>query len=142
MARARFSPNGRWIAYGSDESGRNEVYVAPFPQPAGKWQISTAGGNWPRWRHDGKELFYLAPDGKLMAATVNGEASAFAVDAVRPLFDTRLGGLRYAYDVSPDGQRFLVNTVVEEAAASPITLVVNWPAALKKSIPHGDDVVK
>jgi hypothetical protein len=139
---ARFSPNGRWIAYGSDESGRNEVYVAPFPRREGKWQISTAGGSWPRWRRDGKELFYLAPDGKLMAATVHGDGSAFAVDAVRPLFDTRLGGLRYAYDVSPDGQRFLVNTIVEEVTTAPITLVVNWPASLKKPIPHGDAVVR
>jgi serine/threonine protein kinase/Tol biopolymer transport system component len=129
---ARFSPNGRWIAYGSNESGRNEVYVAPFPRREGKWQISTAGGYLPRWRRDGKELFWLAPDGKLMAATVHGEGSAFAVDEVRPLFDTRLGGLRYAYDVSPDGQRFLVNTIVEDAQAAPITLVVNWPALMKK----------
>jgi Tol biopolymer transport system component len=128
---ARFSPDGRWIAYGSDESGRNEVYVAPFPRTGGKWQISTAGGYWPRWRRDGKELFYLAPDGKLMAAAVNGQESAFEVGAITSLFATRLGGPRLAYDVSPDGQRFLVNTLVEEAVTAPITLVVNWPAALK-----------
>jgi Tol biopolymer transport system component len=129
---ARFSPNGRWIAYGSSESGRFEVFVVPFPGPGGKWQISVAGGILPRWRRDGKELYYLAPDNKLMAAAVNGEGSAFEVGAVRSLFDTRPGGPpRFVYDVSPDGQRFLVNTLVEEAAA-PITLVVNWPALLKK----------
>jgi hypothetical protein len=88
--------------------------------------------NWPRWRRDGKEIFYLAPDNKLMAAPVNGQGSAFEVGVVRPLFDTRRGGPRSVYDVSPDGQRFLVNTLAEEAASAPITLVVNWPALLKK----------
>ena len=126
-----FSPDGRWIAYASNESGRAEVYVATFPGPGGKWQVSTAGGILPRWR--GKEIFYLAPDNKLMAAAINGQGSAFEVGAVRPLFDTRPGGsLRWVYDVSPDGQRFLVNTLVEEDASQPITLVVNWPALLKK----------
>jgi Tol biopolymer transport system component len=138
----QFSPDGRWIAYESNESGRDEVYVAPFqggaPSAAatrgtsgGKWQLSTAGGTQPRWRRDGKEIFYLAPDNKLMATVVNGQGSAFEVGAVRPLFDTRTSGPLYVYDVSPDGQRFLVNTLVEEAAPEPITLVVNWPALLK-----------
>jgi Tol biopolymer transport system component len=144
----RFSPDGRWIAYASDESGRSEVYVAPFPErggspsaaaatrsPGGKWQISTAGGSQPRWRSDGKEIFYLSPDKRLMAAAVRSQGSAFDVDVVRSLFDTRALqtiNARSAYGVSPDGQRFLVNTRVEEAASAPITLVVNWPALLKK----------
>ncbi len=140
----RFSPDGRWIAYVSNESGRSEVYVAPFQgaggspsaaaapgTPGGKWQVSTTGGSEPRWRRDGKEIFYLAPDNKLMSAAVNGAGSALEVGTVRPLFDTRPGGLRSVYDVSADGQRFLVNTLVEEAPA-PITLVVNWQAGLKK----------
>jgi hypothetical protein len=135
----QFSPDGRWIAYSSDESGRYEVYVTPFPGPGGKWQVSTASGDWPRWRRDGKEIFYVAPaDNKLMAAAVNGRGSAFEVGAVRPLFDTRVAGPPSVrpgqgrmYDISPDGQRFLVNTVAEEAASAPITLVVNWPALLK-----------
>jgi Tol biopolymer transport system component len=148
-APGQFSPDGRWTAYVSDESGRDEVYVAAFPGPggapgaaavqgtsSGKWQVSTTGGNSPRWRRDGREIFYLAPDNKLMAAPVNGQVSAFEVGAVRPLFDTRPAGLGPArsavYDVSPDGQRFLVNTLAEEAASAPITLVVNWPALLKK----------
>lgn len=131
-----FSPDGRWIAYSSNESGRYEVYVAPFPGPGGKWQVSTAGGDWPRWRRDGKEIFYLAPapDNKLMVAAVNGVGSAFEIGAVRPLIDTRApvrNALR-VYDISPDGQRFLVNTLAEEGASDPITLVVNWPALLKK----------
>ena len=69
-ALGQFSPDGRWVAYHSNESGRHEVYVQPFPGPGGKWQISTSGGIEPRWRRDGKELFYIAPDGKLMAAPI------------------------------------------------------------------------
>jgi dipeptidyl aminopeptidase/acylaminoacyl peptidase len=135
----RFSPDSRWIAYGSDESGRSEVYVAPFPgrgeTPGSKWQISTTGGTQPRWRSDGKEIFYLAPDKRLMAAAVNGQNSAFEVGAVRALFDTRAPSTinpRSAYDVSPDGRRFLVNTLADGDAAAPITLVVNWRALLKR----------
>jgi len=135
----RFSPDGRWIVYASDESGRSDVYVAPFTgrggTPGSKWQISTAGGTQPRWRKDGKEIFYLAPDKRLMGAAVNGQHSAFEVGAVRSLFDTRAPSTinpRSAYGVSPDGQRFLVNTLADDDAAAPITLVVNWPALLKK----------
>jgi Tol biopolymer transport system component len=131
-ARGQFFPDGRWIAYASNESGRNEVYVAPFPGPGGKRQVSTAGGNYPRWRGDGNEIFYLAPDNKLMAAAVNGRGTSFEVGAVRPLFDTRQAGVRYAYDVTADGQRFLVNTAVEEADAAPITVVVNWTAGMRR----------
>lgn len=133
-AWARFSPDGRWVAYHSDESGRGEVYATSFPKAEGKWQISTAGGNLARWRRDGREIFYLAPDNTLMAAQVNGQGSAFEVGPVRPLFRTRAKTIdtRYAYDVSADGQRFLVITPVEQTSSAPITLVVNWPALLKK----------
>lgn len=140
-----FSPDGRWIAYMSNESGRYEVYVVPFPGTAGgrptaaapdtsttKWQISTSGGTWPRWRRDAKEIFYLAPDGSLMAAGVNGQGSAFEVGAVQRLFATRAVGSGSQYDVSADGQRVLVNTVAEEIVPPPITLVVNWVGALQK----------
>jgi eukaryotic-like serine/threonine-protein kinase len=128
----QFSPNGRWIAYFSDESGRNEVYVAPFPGPGGKWQVSSSGGTSPRWRRDGNEIFYVGPDKKLMAVAVNGKGSTFEVGAVRALFQTRLTALRYGYDVSADGQRFLINTLPEQAVARPITVVLNWQAELKK----------
>ena len=129
----QFSPDGRWVAYRSNESGRNEVYVAPFPGPGGKWQISTAGGDSPRWQHDGTEIFYLSPDNKLMTAAVNGKGASFEVRVVKPLFETRivLGG-RYEYAVSADGQRFLINTAPEQAESAPITVVVNWTAGLKK----------
>ncbi len=129
----RFSPDGRWVAYRSNESGKFEIYVAPFPGPGGKRQISTAGGSFPRWRHDGTEIFYLAPDNKLMVATVNGKGSSFEVGAVKPLFDTHLfNGLRYPYDVTADGQRFLLSTIPGQASSTPITVVVNWTAGFKK----------
>jgi serine/threonine protein kinase/Tol biopolymer transport system component len=130
----QFSPDGRWVAYVSDESGRNEVYVAPFPGAGGKWQISTTGGLLPRWRHDGTEIFYLDPyDNKLMAAAVNGKGGSFDVGTVKPLFETYLvAGSRYAYDVSADGQRFLINTILEQTTSGPITVVLNWTAGLKK----------
>jgi Tol biopolymer transport system component len=128
----QFSPDGRWVAYGSDESGKDEVYVAPFPGPGGKWQISTAVGTLPRWRRDGTEIFYLAPDNKLMAAAVNGKGSSFEVGAVKPLFETRaLDPTRNRFAVSADGQRFLINTDPQTTSA-PITVVLNWAAGLKK----------
>ena len=109
------------------------MYVAPFPGPGGKWQISTGGGYFPRWRRDGTEIFYLAPDNKLMAAAVNGKGGSFEVGAVKPLFGTHTsGGGRDRYDVSADGQRFLISTVPEQVASAPITIVLNWAAGLKK----------
>jgi Tol biopolymer transport system component len=128
----RFSPDGRWVAYQSNESGRYEIYVAPFPGPGGKWQISTAGGGRLRWRPDGNEIFYLSPGNNLMAAALNGKGSSFEVGAVKPLFQTRATGLENRYDVSADGQRFLVITAPEQATSAPITVVLNWTAGLKK----------
>jgi Tol biopolymer transport system component len=129
----RISPDGRWVVYISNESGRNEIYVAPFPGPGGKWQISTAGGYFPRWRHDGSEIFYLSPDNRLVTASVNGKGPGFEVGAVKPLFATRtVFAAGYQYDVSADGQRFLINAAPEQTASSPITVVLNWTAGLKK----------
>jgi eukaryotic-like serine/threonine-protein kinase len=109
--------------------------VAPFPGPGGKRLVSTAGGNWPRWRGDGRELFYLSPDNQLMAASVNATGTAFEVGEVRSLFQTRppVGKLGYAYDVTRDGQRFVINSYRDESgSAEPITVVVNWLQDLKK----------
>ncbi|HWN98600.1 MAG TPA: protein kinase [Blastocatellia bacterium] len=129
----QFSPDGRWIAYFSTESDRTELYVAPFPGPGGKRQISTSGAVVPpRWRGDGKEIFYLAPDNKLMAAEVNGQGAMLEVGAQRALFEIRSGGRGAVYDVTADGQRFLVNTSVEQRESAPITLVINWTADLKR----------
>jgi WD40 repeat protein len=132
----QFSPDGRWIAYSSDESGRRDVYVqgfAPDRVPAaavGKWQISTAGGDKPRWRHDGKELYYIAPDNKMMAVPVK-LGPPFEPGVAVPLFETKVVGF-IPYDVSPDG-RFLLYTPseVEEPASSPVTIVLNWQTELK-----------
>jgi serine/threonine protein kinase/Tol biopolymer transport system component len=130
---AQFSPDGHWVAYQSNESGKFEVYVAPFPGPGGKWQISTGGGSLPRWRRDGTEIFYLDPDNNLMAAAVNGKGRIFDVGAVKPLLGTHAAqGGRYRYDVSADGQRFLVNTLPEQTASAPITVVLNWTTGIKK----------
>lgn len=132
-ADGQFSPNRRWIAYTSDESGRQEVYVASFPGPGGIRQISTAGGRFPKWRPDAKQLFYLSADHKLVAAEVNGQGATLEVGAVRELFEVSSspeGGS--SYELMPNGQRFLVNTSVEKKASSPITLVINWTADLKR----------
>jgi Tol biopolymer transport system component len=129
---ARFSPDGRWLAYQSDESGRTEVYVQSFPARGGKWQISTNGGAQPIWSRSGKELFYVAPDGKLLAVGVTAGASGFEAGTPQALFETRMkSALGWRYDVSTDG-RFLINTVLGETRANPITLVQNWAAELKK----------
>lgn len=129
----RISPDGRWVAYASTESGKSEIYVTPFPQAGRKWQISTAGGIDPRWRRDGAEIFFLSLDNKLMAASVNGKGAGFEVRAVKPLFATRIVPRSgYQYDASADGQRFLVNTAPERKVTTPITVVLNWPAGVKK----------
>jgi Tol biopolymer transport system component len=125
---SQFSPDGRWVAYNSNESGRSEVYVVPFPGPGARVPISTAGGDNARWRRDGKEIFYLAGN-TLMAAGVTANGSRFDVGAVQRLFDVPTVDGYWPYDVSPDGQRFLVNTLDGEVA--PLTIVVNWPAGLK-----------
>ena len=127
----RISPDGRWIAYSSNESGRLGVYVTGFPEPVGKWQVSTNGGNFPIWRRDGRELFYRAPDGTLMAVPV-AEGPDFAPGTPIPLFQPRaaVGGLGAGtfYDVAPDG-RFLINILVERTSP-PATVVLNWTAGL------------
>ncbi|HKR28318.1 MAG TPA: protein kinase, partial [Acidobacteriaceae bacterium] len=134
-ASAQFSPNGRYVAYSTNETGRYEVYVQTFPQPTGKWEISTAGGAEPMWRHDGKELFYLSPDEKLMAVNVDTTSGAFQAGIPKELFQAQLVPLSYwrnIYVPSPDGQRFLMITPAGQTTPEPITVVVNWPALLKK----------
>ena len=132
---AQFSPNGKWIAYQSDESGRAEVYVEPFPRADGeskRWQISTDGGGLPKWRGDGKEIYYIMGNGKMMAVTVspNGPLSP---SAPRMLFQTRaLPRTWNLFDATPDGKRFLVNTPLEWASSSPITVVANWTEGFKR----------
>jgi Tol biopolymer transport system component len=127
-----FSPDGKWIAYMSDESGENEVYVRPFRGSGGKLLVSASGGSMPVWRRDGKEIFYLAGDGKLMAAKVNQNGSALGIDVARPLFQAHMGSFLPSYDASADGRRFLIVTSTPQKLSSPITIVLNWTAELKK----------
>jgi serine/threonine protein kinase/Tol biopolymer transport system component len=128
----KFSPDGKWVAYTSNESGIEQVYVAPFPGPGGKWQISTLGGTLPGWRQDGKEILYLAPDNNVMAAEVSAKGSAFEIGVVRPLFKAKAVKRDIPFDVARDAQRFLVNRALEETSSAPITLVLHWNSGLKK----------
>ncbi len=126
-----FSPDGRWVTYQSNESGRPEVYVAAFPGAGGKRQISATGGGNPRWRRDGKEIFYVGRNSTLMVAAVNGQGTSFEVTSVKALFETRAAG-DYPYDVAADGQRFLIVRPADDASAAGITVTVNGTAGPKK----------
>jgi serine/threonine protein kinase/Tol biopolymer transport system component len=129
-----FSPDGRWVAYQSNESGRFEIYVLPFPGPGGKFQISTNGGAQPRWNKNGKEIFYISLDSKMTAAAVklSPDGQSLETGATATLFPVRIAGgslasfYKQQYDVSSDGQRFLVNLAKDEGTTSPITLILNW----------------
>jgi Tol biopolymer transport system component/predicted Ser/Thr protein kinase len=130
-----FAPNGRFVAYTSNESGRLEVYVQTLPASDRKWQISTGGGHEPRWRRDGRELYYLSEDRKLMAVPVTIDAG-FTAGAPKALFQTGVPAgvnpFRTNYVPAGDGQRFLVNTVRDDTGPEPITVVLHWTAGLKK----------
>ena len=133
----QFSPDVRWIAYQSNESGRGEIYVQPFPGPGAKLQVSTNGGSQVRWRRDGKELFYIAPDNKLMAVPITVAPNGQTLEPGTPveLFPTQIASNpagRQQYAVSSDGQRFLILVEPEGATASPITVILNWAAGVKK----------
>jgi eukaryotic-like serine/threonine-protein kinase len=130
---AKLSPNGQWLAYASDETGRSEVYLQTFPKPGGKIQVSTNGGDLPLWSPDGKELYYIGADRKLMAVEIKTSGSLIQPGTAKALFPV-LGagpGSYFAYDVSKDG-RFLIATPVQQSSNVPITVVVNWAAGLKK----------
>jgi eukaryotic-like serine/threonine-protein kinase len=134
---AFLSPNGRWLAYTSDMSGRAEVYVRAFSSGEGPWQVSTEGGDQALWRRDGKELFFVSPDRTLMVAGIHDAGGVFRAAAPQRLFQARLrtpGILAVRNDsvVSADGQRFLINKVSDDPAKATITVVVNWCAALKR----------
>ncbi len=133
---ARYSPDGHWIAYASNESGRSEVYVIPSNGSGGKWPISSGGGEQPVWRRDGKEIFYLTDDNKLMSVPISLKSDSVEVGVGQPLFplaNTIAGnvGLLTPYDVTPDGKRFIVITA-SQSKSLPITVVTNWTAELKK----------
>ena len=136
LRNGQFSPDGKWVAYNSNETGTWEIYLTSFPEPRGKWQISTNGGEQPRWRGDGKELFYFSSDGHVMAVSVTTglhfssgtPVALFQGSARQPVSYLDV----FVYDVSRDGQRFLINTDVKAAENAPMSVVLNWPAKVTK----------
>jgi serine/threonine protein kinase len=136
-AQGRFfpEPKPRWIAYQSDETGRYEVYIRSFPDPRGAIRVSTGGGQYPQWSPDGRELYYVAPDYKLMAVSIKPGLDSLQPSAPRALFSLPVEELTFSpYEVAPDGQRFLVRASPQQAA--PLTVIVNWPALLKEPATH------
>jgi Tol biopolymer transport system component len=132
--QGQFSPDGRWVAYRSNQTGRREIYVSPFPGPGAPQQVSRGGGIQPRWRRDGQELFYIGSDNQLMAVRIRLAAKTVEVGAPVALFSTRLGNRdnsQPGYAAASDGQRFLVNIDDNEPVTPPITIVQNWMGVLK-----------
>jgi eukaryotic-like serine/threonine-protein kinase len=130
----QFSPDGKWVAYVSNESGRNEIYIQPFPATGGKWQVSNSGATEPRWRDDEKEIFFLKTGGALSSAGLRISKDTVEIEPARALTDVaNFPGPDYIYDVARDGQRFLIiqqsdHAVIDKA---PLTVVSDWQAALK-----------
>jgi Tol biopolymer transport system component len=136
LKNGSFSPDEKWVAYTSNESGKWEVYVTSFPAARGKWQVSSGGGEQPRWRGDGKEVFYLSSDNKMMAAPVS-EGANFDAGAPVTLFqanprDAAATSEQAFYDVSRDGQRFLINTEPKQAGIEPMSILLNWTSKVIK----------
>ena len=131
---AQFDPSGRYVAYQATTGGRPEIYIEAFPGPGGKWLVSTDGGTLPRWRSDGRELFYIAPDDSLVAVPIAVGASSVQVGRAYQLFKTRRKVMStrfgYSYDVAPDGRRFLINTSPAPRPPSPLTVVMHWTPGL------------
>ena len=142
IVQGQFCPDGQWLAYSSNETGRYEVYVRPFPEADARWQISNAGDAYPRWRHDGRELYYVAAGNRLMSVSIGADAKTHTVGwgIPKPMFTVAFAAgasifaagaqSRAQYAVASDG-RFLVNVQVDDPA-SPINVILNWDAALKK----------
>jgi Tol biopolymer transport system component len=133
-SRGHFSPDGRWLTYTSNETGRYEVYVQAFPATGAKWQVSTGGGVEPRWRKDGQELCYVSLDRKMMAVDVKS-GSTLEFGPPRLLFAARgldVFAYRNPYAMTSDGQRFFMNVRVPDATTSPIMVLVNWPPDYRK----------
>jgi eukaryotic-like serine/threonine-protein kinase len=128
-----FSPDGKWLAYANNETGRMEVYIQPFPSGAGRWQVSTAGGVRPNWRKDGKELFFFSTDQQVMAVDVNQKGASLQLGTPHALFKaTTVSVANGPYSVSADGKKFVMNTVSPQSITEPLTLITNWLADLKQ----------
>jgi hypothetical protein len=139
--QGELSPDGRWMVYTSNESGRFDVYVQPFPATGGKWLVSTGGGIEPHWRRDGKELYYVTPvPRRLMAVDVKTQGSTFEASIPHALFDVTgipvglvgPGARVGVFVASADGQKFLVGLQPPAQVSNPLTIVLNWTAGLKK----------
>jgi eukaryotic-like serine/threonine-protein kinase len=135
VRNAQFSPDGKWVVYSSNETGNWEICVSPFPSGTSKWQVSRGGGE-PRWRRDGKELFYLSAEGKMMAVPVR-MGTSFEAGPPVALFQTHMrqpisAQDVFSYDVAGDGQKFLINTKVDEPNAAPLSIILNWASEMEK----------
>ncbi|MGA8491000.1 MAG: hypothetical protein WB711_11285 [Terriglobales bacterium] len=130
---AVFSPDGKWIAYTSDDSGRSEVFVTSFPRPVGKWQVSLDGGQTPQWNSNGKEIFFLpTSDNRIMSAQVGSRGSQFVVGKIQPYF--RLTGTAQSFSwfqPAPGGDKFMAPAPTEEIQPA-LTLTLNWPLQLNR----------
>jgi hypothetical protein len=139
VGHARFSPDGHWVAYTVGSRDTQDIYVSPFPMPNGqqeRWAISNGGGYQPLWARDGKEILYVSPDGKVMSVEVSVDSSGLRSGTPQPLFPVRIAGgppaaPTHRWDVTRDGERFLVTTVLDVTQSPPITIVTNWESALK-----------
>jgi Tol biopolymer transport system component len=140
VGHARFSPNGRWIAYTLGSGELENVFVSPFPMPKGgqeRWSISSGGGYQPLWRADGKELFFVSRDNKITAVDVNTTSATFQSGTPRPLFNVQIAGgpsaaPTHRWDVTRDGQRFIVVTVLDVTQSPPINVVTDWQSQLPR----------
>lgn len=136
MRNAQFSLDGRFVAYTSNKTGGWEVYVTPFPVPSSKWQLSHGGGEEPRWARDGKELFYLSPEGTLMSTKVNLGSTFEAMTPVTLFQSRRRQKISsqdvFTYAVSNDGSRFLFNTIVDRHQTTPLWIMQNWALQMEK----------
>jgi Tol biopolymer transport system component len=132
----QLSPDGRWLAYISDQAGANNVYIEPFPQTGAKYQVSTGGATQPRWRRDGKELFYRTTEDRMASVMVNATLHGLQISQPSVLFQTHLatssGPAGAQYDVSPDGQKFLMNVSSKIGGSRPLTLITNWTAEVNR----------
>jgi Tol biopolymer transport system component len=127
---ARFSPDGRWVVYQSDESGKTEIYVRPFPTGGGKWQISNSGGERPIWSSEGKRIFYNRSGGMLMSVEVHVAGTSFSSGSPTKVFEIPR---RAIFDVSKDGSKFLVAAIAAGPTSLPVTIVTNWDKNLKNN---------
>ena len=131
LASYRISPDSKWVAYVSDESGQGELYITSFPEGKGKWRVSANGGAYPAWSGNGRELFYKNFNDEFFACAVTPKGAEMEVGTPEHLFHAANPAIGVPFDVSPDGQRFLMNLAEEEVSA-PLKFVSDWPAELKK----------